>query len=101
MPARSSGTSLPRLVRGSVAVQRRRCGKESCRCAKGELHEAAVLSSWDGESNRTLMLAPEDLAAVRRAVERYRRARAALEKQADSGIVALARRAVARRRRTK
>jgi len=89
---RSSREPLPRLVRGSVAVQRRRCGKERCRCAKGELHEAAVLSYWDGESNRTLMLAPEDLAAVRRAVERYRRARAALEKQAEAGIARLARR---------
>jgi len=98
---RSSREPLPHLVRGSVAVQRRRCGKPNCRCAKGELHEAAVLSYWDGESNRTLMLAPEDLAAVRRAVERYRRARAALEKQAQAGIAQLERRAAARRRGTK
>lgn len=91
MPGRSSGASLPRLVRGAVAVQRRRCGKPSCRCARGKLHKAAVLSYWDGESNRTLMLAPEDLAAARRAVERYRRARAALEKQAEAGIAQLGR----------
>ena len=98
MPARSSGRSLPRLVRGAVAVQRRRRGKPSCRCAKGKLlHESAVLSYWDGETNRTLMLAREDVGAVRAALERYRRARAALDKQAEAGILALERRAVARR----
>jgi hypothetical protein len=26
------------LISGSVVEQRRRCGKEGCRCARGELH---------------------------------------------------------------
>ncbi|MGH2604740.1 MAG: DUF6788 family protein, partial [Dehalococcoidia bacterium] len=31
---------VPRVVRGSVVVHRRRCGKANCRCADGEsLHE--------------------------------------------------------------
>lgn len=100
MPAQSPGEPLPRVVRGSVRTQRRRCGKENCRCAGGEaLHEACVLSYWDGNSNRTLMLAPEDVAAVKRAVERYHRAQGRLEQEADAGIAALQRRAAARRPR--
>ena len=39
---------VPRLVRGSVAVQRRRCGKPNCHCADGqELHETTALSYSD------------------------------------------------------
>lgn len=100
MPAQHALDPLPRVLRGSVRTQRRRCGKANCRCADGEaLHEAAVLSYWDGSSNRTLMLAAEDVAAVKRAVERYRRSRSRLEEQADAGIAALMRRAAAPRSR--
>ena len=42
---RSGTGGIPRMIRGSVVVQRRRCGKANCRCADGEsLHEATVLS---------------------------------------------------------
>lgn len=37
------------MVRGSVVVHRRRCGKATCRCSDGELlHEAVVLSYSEG-----------------------------------------------------
>ncbi len=40
---------FPRMIRGSVVVQRRRCGKPNCRCAAGEqLHESTVLSYFAG-----------------------------------------------------
>jgi hypothetical protein len=32
------------MIRGSVVVHRRRCGKRNCRCAAGDLREATVLS---------------------------------------------------------
>jgi hypothetical protein len=48
----------PRMIRGSVVVQRRRCGKANCRCADGEaLHEATVLSYSESVRSRTVMLA--------------------------------------------
>ena|SRR5680860_60145 len=81
---------VPRLVRGSVVVQRRRCGKPNCHCASGEeLHETTALSYSQSGRTRTLMLAAADVAAVARAVERYRRARAELDAQADAGLAAL------------
>jgi len=37
----SSLPPVPRLLRGSVVVRRRRCGKPNCRCADSQqLHEA-------------------------------------------------------------
>lgn len=94
-------TKVPRLVRGSVVVQRRRCGKPNCHCAGGEtLHETTALSYSENGRTRTLMLAAADVAAVRRAVERYRVAREKLDTQADAGLAALVTaRALARRGR--
>jgi hypothetical protein len=78
------------MIRGSVVVQRRRCGKQSCRCTDGkQLHESTVLSySADGR-NKTVMLAADEIAAVRAAVERYRSAQAALEAEGNAGLEAL------------
>src|SRR5680860_895427 len=82
-------TRVPPLVRGSVVVQRRRCGKANCHCAAGEaLHETTALSYSQSGRTRTLMLDAADVAAVARAVARYRSARARLDAQADAGLTA-------------
>ena len=78
------------MVRGSVVVHRRRCGKPSCRCADGEsLHEAVVLSYSEGGRTRFLMLPASEVAAVRAAVESYRSERARLDEAAEAGRAAL------------
>lgn len=96
---RSGG--MPRMIRGSVVVQRRRCGKENCRCAGGQaLHEASVLSYSVAGRNRTVMLPAAEVAAVRAAVARYRAAQARLEQAGNAGLDALlTRRSAARRDR--
>jgi hypothetical protein len=101
MTGAGSGGGGPRMIRGSVVVQRRRCGKPNCRCADGEqLHEATVLSYSEGGRNRTVMLSPAEVNAVTAAVQRYRAAQARLEAQANAGLAALlAHRASARRGR--
>lgn len=92
---------FPAKIRGSVVVQRRRCGKQSCRCTDGkQLHESTVLSYSEGGRNRTVMLAPDEIEKVRGAVERYRAAQAALETEGNAGLgTLLARRAAARQDR--
>jgi hypothetical protein len=94
---RSGG--IPRMIRGSVVVQRRRCGKSNCRCADGrQLHETTVLSYSEAGRSRTVILDPADIKAVRAAVERYRAAQARLEAAGNEGLAALlSRRAAARR----
>ena len=83
-------TRVPRMVRGSVVVQRRRCGKPNCRCADGvSLHETTALSYADAGRTRTLMIDAADLAAVRRSVQRYRQARTKLDAEADAGLATL------------
>ena len=91
---------FPRMIRGSVVVQRRRCGKGSCRCTDGEsLHEATVLSYSEGGRNRTVMLRADQVGPVRAAVEAYRAAQAKLETQGSAGLAALLTRAATGRGR--
>jgi hypothetical protein len=88
--AETGSGGVPRMIRGSVVVQRRRCGKPSCRCAGGEsLHESTVLSYSQGGRNRTVMLDPTDVAAVTAAVGRYREALARTESRGNAGLAAL------------
>ena len=65
------------LIRGSFVRQGGKCGKSSCRCARGELHERAVLySSEDGVHSGTYV--PQDQRAqVEERNARYQRARKA------------------------
>ena len=78
------------VVRGSVVVHRRRCGKANCRCAGGvELHESTVLSYSEAGRTKFLMLPPEEVAAVRAAVDRYRAAKSAVEEQGNAGLAEL------------
>jgi hypothetical protein len=100
MPATVRSRSIPQMIRGSVVVRRRRCGKPNCRCAAGEqLHEQTVLSYSEGGRSRTVILDPADIKAVRAAVNRYRAAQARLEAAGNAGLAALVRQAAARRSR--
>ena len=85
--AESGAGGFPRMIRGSVVVQRRRCGKASCRCTDGvSLHESTVFSYSEAGRNRTVMLAPDQVGPVRVAVERYRAAQAKLETRGNDGL---------------
>lgn len=91
MPGRKAkNAQVPQMVRGTVIVHRRRCGKSNCRCASGEAaHESTVLSYSERGRTRFLMLPEGEIDQVRRATERFRAARAALEEQANGGLAEL------------
>jgi hypothetical protein len=92
----------PELLRGSLVVLRRRCGKPNCRCVNDAPHETPALSYSEGGRTKTVTLRPEDVPAVEAALARYDTARAQLEAQALAGIRSLAaRRATRRSRRTR
>jgi len=91
-------TKLARMVRGSVVVHRRRCGKPNCRCADGTaLHEATVLSYSQAGKTRFVMLPADQVGAVRAATARYQAAKARLEDEANAGLEALVTRLSAQR----
>jgi hypothetical protein len=94
-PSRSKTTaSSPAdlLLRGSLITLRRRCGKPSCRCARGQPHGSPALSFSAQGKTSILTLSPDLLPEVRAALQRYRRQQQNLEHQAEAGLRQLARR---------
>ena len=79
----------PLMLRGSLIVLRRRCGKPGCRCATGEPHATPALSYSVEGKTRMLTLGGVDLSEVEAGIARYEAARAELEGRARSGIEAL------------
>jgi hypothetical protein len=80
------------LTPGSFYLQKRRCGKPNCRCARGKLHQAWVISRSQGGASRTFMVPPEQRARLRQLTSeyrRYQRARALLARR-QAQVLALA-----------
>lgn len=80
---KKSAEMLPKILRlaggrGSLQIQRVRCGKANCRCARGQLHEGYhyFFSRAAGRQFK-VYVRQEDVPAVRAAIdERRRRSRA-------------------------
>jgi len=61
------------IVRGSVFTRHMRCGKATCRCARGVLHRATYLGvSFAGGRTVQISLPPALVATARRGVATYR-----------------------------
>ena len=65
------------MFRGYVYRSKRRCGKPSCRCARGELHEAWVVATTVGGKRTTRSLSKEMRRRVLKLAAAYRRFRKA------------------------
>src|SRR5580658_8098970 len=80
---------LETVIAGSLQNQRRRCGKEGCRCTRGELHGPYLYLSVAGR----MVYVPAALAgAVRSRLEVSARLRAVLEEISAVNLELLARR---------
>ena len=67
------------IIRGTLAVRSRICGKPNCRCAKGEKHVSLYLVVSEGGKYRQVFV-PKDLEEVVRLwVENHQKARDLLE----------------------
>src|SRR5437879_498900 len=89
MPAAKKVAHEPLVVRGSIITLRRRCGKQSCRCAEGDPHETPALSYSVEGKTRMLTRSETEIEEVKRALGRYEAARGDLEARALAGIEAL------------
>jgi hypothetical protein len=65
------------LLPGSVYTLRRKCGKPSCRCARGHLHPSTVLSYRGEGRSQNISPAAEHVDSLRIMTEHYRQCRQA------------------------
>jgi uncharacterized protein DUF6788 len=83
---------VERTLRGSLQTQSRRCGKEGCRCATGELHGPYVyLSMRSGGGTRLLYIAADLAEEVKQRVEMTSRLERALAEISAINLELLAR----------
>jgi hypothetical protein len=61
------------LTPGSLYRLRRKCGKPTCRCAQGHLHETWVLTRSAQGQTKLYSVPPEQRARVRQLTAAYRR----------------------------
>jgi hypothetical protein len=89
MSAEKKKESKPLVLRGTLMILKRKCGKTPCRCEEGNLHQTPVLSYSVGGVTRLLSLREPSLPEVKGALARYRKASADLEQEALRGIATL------------
>ena len=69
--------TAPELLRGVICVQWVRCGKPTCRCARGELHGPYHYRFyWEGGRRRKTYIRKAELERAQRACEANREVRA-------------------------
>jgi hypothetical protein len=61
------------LTPGSLYLLRRKCGKPTCRCAQGHLHETWVLTRSEQGQTKLYPVPPEQRGRVRQLTQAYRR----------------------------
>ena len=72
------------MVQGSLYLLRRKCGKPTCRCARGELHPTWVLTRSEAGKNHLYAVPAGQRGGLRpltREYRRWQRTRALLVKQ--------------------
>jgi hypothetical protein len=67
------------LLRGSLSLRSRKCGKPTCHCAKGEKHTSLYLIQSQQGQLRQIYVPPDWEARVRLAVVDYQKAQKLLE----------------------
>ena len=67
------------VIRGTLLVRQRKCGKANCRCAQGEGHESLFLVISQNGRTRQFFVPKDWESRVRLWVEDYHRARQLLE----------------------
>ena len=77
---RSEMRRLDMLLQASVVLRRTKCGKYSCRCAQGKLHESWSVTYKEKGKTRTISLREEDRAEVRQWAENWKRFRRLLKR---------------------
>lgn len=67
------------IIRGSLLVRRRVCGKPRCKCARGQKHESLYLVVTEKGQTHQLYVPKDFEPLVRRWVEDYHQARELME----------------------
>ena len=78
--AKKQTPNLEKILRGSVVVVKRYCGKSSCRCLKGHKHRALYVSRVHKGKPRLAYIPERSEKEARLLIKNYRKMKAVMEK---------------------
>lgn len=72
--------SIQKILRGSIVVVKRVCGKPSCRCLKGHKHRALYISQSQKGRPRLVYIPQHSEAEVRSLIQNHQKMKSVMEK---------------------
>lgn len=79
---RRASKDIPRIeeiLRGSIVVVERYCGKANCRCLKGHKHRSLYISQSNNGQSRLIYIPRTSEKKVRRLINNYHKLKSALK----------------------
>lgn len=83
---RSQMRSIDQMIKGSIVIRAMRCGKDSCKCAKGVFHQAICITYKEGGKTRTVYVAKEHQAEALLMCANYKKMKELLNKLTMTNI---------------
>jgi hypothetical protein len=77
---------IEKIMRGSLVMIERTCGKPNCRCVKGRKHKSLYLSQYHKGSPRMIYIPKHAEEDARRMVGNYKKLKGILDKVSDINI---------------
>jgi len=71
---------IGQIMKGSIVIVKRYCGKPNCRCRKGHKHRSMYVSQTIGGKSRLVYIPKRSEENVRRLIANHRGLKAALQK---------------------
>lgn len=79
---RKGAKDIPRIeeiLRGSIVVVKRYCGKANCRCQKGHKHRSLYISQSNNGRSRLIYIPQHSEKEVRRLIDNYHKLKSVME----------------------
>lgn len=77
---------LEKILRGSIVIVNRSCGKAGCRCQKGQKHRSLYVSQSYNGKTRMIYIPQRSEDEARRMVDNYRALKDMIEKISEINI---------------
>ena len=77
---------IEEILRGSVVIVKRHCGKANCRCQKGFKHRALYVSQRDKGKARMIYIPQRSEKEARRLISNYRKIKVVMNKISSVNI---------------
>ena len=81
--------SLQEFIRGTLVKTKKKCGRKSCRCEKGQLHPHVYISTSRNRRNQMTYIRPGEIKEAQKYIDNYRKLTQVLDEISQLNIALL------------